>query len=323
MGTSRTSVFTANPNSDDLQDGRHEDERQHLVVPPELQQLLHDDVPQDAHGAQASRREMRSDASAERDHGEEGQQRHLLDIGLEPGALQDDPAQHDEEVARGHQVRDGAQHGRHGADGEDEARQEHRGEQRRQQAELERDRLRVGDGGDQQAEAQRAQQIQQGGHEKIQVGAAHHHVEQHARGQEDDRRGQQRDHQVGRGLAQDQLGGAHGRHADLLHGAALLLAHHRHRGGEDRGQHQQEADQAGHQELGGAQLRVVEDARLVDRDVRRGRSRAGQRGVQEPRVGLGRDGPGVAEDGLRGAWRRSPSSRSCAAPVRPAARSSP
>ena len=68
--------------------------------------------------------------------------------------------------------------------------------------------------------------------------------------------------EVGEGLAEDQLRRPEGGDAQLLHRPPLLLAHDGERGREDGGQHQQEADEAGHQELGRLELRVEEDARL-------------------------------------------------------------
>ena len=51
--------------------------------------------------------------------------------------------------------------------------------------------------------------------------------------------------------------------AKLLHRPAFLLPYHRERGGEHGGEHQDEADQAGDEELRGLQLGVEADARLV------------------------------------------------------------
>ena len=136
-------------------------------------------------------------------------------------------------------------------------------------------------------------------------------AEEHARREQDDDGGEERDPEVGDRLAEDQLPGAQRGDAQLLHRPALLLAHDRERGREHGGQHQQEADQAGHQELGRLELGVEEDARL-EGERRRRRPGPPARSVAATSVGvlLGRRGRGRSRGRSWPVVESAPSSRS-------------
>ena len=87
---------------------------------------------------------------------------------------------------------------------------------------------RLGDARDEQAEAERADEVDERGDEQVQVGPAHRHAEEDARG---DRMmtvvAASEMREVGERLADDQLARAQRGDAQLLHRAALLLAHDR------------------------------------------------------------------------------------------------
>ena len=95
--------------------------------------------------------------------------------------------------------------------------------------------------------------------------------------------------------------GADRRHPDLLHRAALLLADDRERRGDDRGDHRDVGDQAGHEEQRAAQLRVVPDARLERSAAARPRRlRAAMASAATRRAELGDERLRVAHHGRRG-----------------------
>src|SRR5262245_37584630 len=96
---------------------------------------------------------------AQHDHGEAvDEERHgPWPVGEEGLGLQDDAGQDDGEVAVRDEVGDGLEPGRHHADLEDETGQQDRGEHRRDEPRLERERLRVRERRDEEAEGERAE----------------------------------------------------------------------------------------------------------------------------------------------------------------------
>ncbi len=73
------------------------------------------------------------------------------------------------------------------------------------------------------------------------------------------------DEQVGRDLAEEDVARPERHHGELLHGAALALAHHAERRGDGADEHEDDPAEAGDHDDGGAQARVEED-----RDLDRG-----------------------------------------------------
>ena len=173
---------------------------------------------------------------------------------------------------------------------------EHRGDE----AGLEGEDLRVGDRGDEEAEAEGAEQVEEHRDQEVEVRAADLDPEQHPRRDQDDERREEGDAEVGDRLAEDELPGAQRRDAQLLHRPPLLLPHDREGGREDRGHHEQEADEPGDEELRRLGLRVEQDAGLEHEGGLRPPTRALQGLRDEGPVLLRDQRAGVAEHGLGG-----------------------
>ena len=92
--------------------------------------------------------------------------------------------------------------------------------------------------------------------------SANGQIEQHHRRDDHGDGRDERDHEIRQALADDEGQRADRRHAHLLDGAALLLAHNRQRRRDDRGDHRDVGEKAWHQEQRALEVRVVPDPRL-------------------------------------------------------------
>ena len=146
-----------------------------------------------------------------------------------------------------------------------------------------------------------AEEKEQRHHPQVEPASLHRHAEEETAGGKDGGGGDQPDEEVGDRLSDDQLQGVHGRDTDLFHGPSLLLPHDGEGGGDHRRHHQDEHDEAGHEEIGAAQLGVEKDAGPeVDRGLHSRHARTLQ-GAHECPLGIVRGNRlDVADGGCRG-----------------------
>ena len=142
--------------------------------------------------------------------------------------------------------------------GEHQRRQE-----RREQRELKRDLLRVGDARDEQAEARArrpgtATRCRASTTHEPRIGMSNSTIAATTMLIDEI----ERDDEVRRRLAEHVRHRPDRRHPHLLHRPGFLLAHDRQRRGDDGGEHRDVGDEAGDEEQRAAQLGVVPDARL-------------------------------------------------------------
>ena len=198
--------------------------------------------------------------------------------------------------------RDGGAEGlrpfRHAAEGEHEAGEQDR-RQHVEEGHLHRLQLCSGEGGDQEAEGEAADDKQKHAEAEGEPAAAHGDLEEDGRHDEDHGGLHQADDHIGRELADHHLDGLGGGGEQAFHRAALDLARDGEGGHHHEGHRQDDAEQAGDDVVGGDALRVVA-ALDDDFEGRRGGGLAGHGALEIVGEGLLGQGAGGGEGGVGG-----------------------
>jgi len=165
------------------------------------------------------------------------------------------------EIGRRYRGADPLEHLWHARHGEDEAAHHDDGQDGERHRGQHGHRLGPGDRRDEDAEADARYRVDKHHRQHEEERALDRHAEPEASHREDKDPGRESDRRIGQDLAQDHLPRPDGTHQDLLHRARLLFPHYRDACEKSADEDEDDGYEARDEEVGGAHVGVVEDAR--------------------------------------------------------------